>query len=276
MEKRENPDISLFTQREEEIYHAPYERELSFYEMVKNGDGNAVQQWLSQRPIGSVDGMGQLSDNPLRHLRYHVIISIAMITRFCIEGGMDPETAYGLSDVYIRQSDLVTQWDDLVSLHRKMCMDYTRRMSRLKKERIYSRHIVRCIDYIYAHIQEKITVEMLAGECGLHENYLSRLFKKETGVGIGDYIRSLRVETSKNMLKYSDYSLTEIAGRLAFSSQSHFVKIFHEQTGMTPKEYRNRYYRTNWGEGSNATGQKSADKVDCSDRTAKREGSREE
>ncbi len=248
MKENKNTDISLFMQREEKIEHFPYERELRFYEKVKTGRVEEVDSWIREHPIGFGDGFGCLSENPLSNLRYHVIVSIAMITRFCIEGGMDQETAYGLSDAYIQKVDKIKEAKDMVRLHRKMCVDFTQRMSRLQKETIYSKHIVQCVDYIYAHINERITVDMLAEHCDLHASYLSRLFKKETGQGIGDYIRALKVNTAKNMLKYSDYTFLEISNFLAFSSQSHFVKVFHEYAGITPSDYRNQYYRISWGE----------------------------
>ena len=251
MKETANPDISLYMQREENISHAPYEKELRFYEKVKSGQVEEIDAWMSEHPIGFGDGFGRLSDNPVHNLRYHVIVSIAMITRFCIEGGMDLETAYGLSDMYIRKADVIRDEEELVRMHKKMCVDFTQRMRRLKKETIYSKHIVQCVDYIYAHINERITTEQLAAHCRLHVSYLSRLFKKETGVGIADYVRSRKIEAAQNMLKYSEYSFSEIAHFLAFSSQSHFVKVFRECVGITPREYRNQYYRTNWGEKKN-------------------------
>ncbi len=251
MKETGNPDISLYMQREENIVHAPYEKELRFYEKVKSGQVEEVDTWMGDHPIGSGEGFGILSDNPINNLRYHVVISIAMITRFCIEGGMDLETAYGLSDMYIRKADVIKDEKEIIRMHRRMCVDFTQRMRRLKKETIYSKHIVLCVDYIHAHINERITTEQLAAHCGLHVSYLSRLFKKETGVGIGDYVRSRKIEAAQNMLKYSEYTFSEIAHLLAFSSQSHFVKVFHECVGITPREYRNQYYRTNWGEKKN-------------------------
>ncbi len=251
MKENTNLDISLYMQREENIFHAPYEKELSFYEKVKNGEVEEVDGWMRAHPIGTGEGFGKLSDNPIHHLRYHVIISVAMITRFCIEGGMDPETAYGLSDMYIRKADVIRDKIELTRLHLHMCVDFTQRMRRLKKDSIYSKHIVQCVDYIHAHINERVTTEKLAAHCGLHVSYLSRLFKQETGVGIGEYIRRRKLETAQNMLKYSDYTFSEIAAFLAFSSQSHFVKVFRENVGITPGEYRNQYYRTNWGEKKN-------------------------
>ncbi len=251
MKENSNPDIGLYMQREEDIIHAPYEKELTFYEKVKRGQVEEVDSWMRSHPIGSGEGFGVLSENPVNNLRYHVIVSVAMITRFCIEGGMDLETAYGLSDMYIRKADVTKTEEELRKLNLKMCLDFTQRMKKLKKETIYSKHIVQCVDYIYAHINERITTEQLAAQCGLHISYLSRLFKKETGVGISEYIRNRKIEAAQNMLKYSEYTFSEIAHFLAFSSQSHFVKVFRESVGVTPREYRNQYYRTNWGEKKN-------------------------
>ena len=53
-------------------------------------------------------------------------------------------------------------------------------------------------------------------------------------------------EKAKNLLTYSNYSLTEIANYLAFSSQSHFIQIFQKYGGTTPRKYRELHFRNNW------------------------------
>ncbi|MBP3325216.1 MAG: helix-turn-helix domain-containing protein [Coprococcus sp.] len=50
---------------------------------------------------------------------------------------------------------------------------------------------------------------------------------------------------AENLLKYSDFSAIDISNDLCFSSHSHFIKVFKEHTGYTPKEYRNRFFRRN-------------------------------
>ena len=52
------------------------------------------------------------------------------------------------------------------------------------------------------------------------------------------------MEAAQNMLRFSDYTCAEISAILAFSSQSHFNRVFRAQTGYTPKEFRNRFFRT--------------------------------
>ena len=54
------------------------------------------------------------------------------------------------------------------------------------------------------------------------------------------YMMRRRVETARNMLLHSDYSYAQIAVSLGFSSQSHFIRVFREQTGMTPAQYRRK------------------------------------
>ncbi len=99
-----------------------------------------------------------------------------------------------------------------------------------------------CIDYIYKHLHQRITVPDLAEQAGLTESYLSTLFKKETGRSISDYVLDRRIEAASNMLKFSNYSCADIGAILAFSSQSHFIRVFKARTGQTPRAFRERFY----------------------------------
>ena len=56
----------------------------------------------------------------------------------------------------------------------------------------------------------------------------------------------VKIEKAKNLLRFSDFSMVEIASYLSFSSQSHFIKLFSEETNLTPKKYRKLYYGTHW------------------------------
>ena len=152
-------------------------------------------------------------------------------------------TAYNLSDFYIKKSDTMKSVEDISELHAFMCIDYAKKMRNLKKNSICSKPVAECIDYIYDHLHTRITVELLAKRVNLTPSYLSRLFKKETGDNIGHYIKMLKLDTARNMLMYSDYSLAQIAQTLAFPSQSYFTEQFKIHTGLTPANYRNINFR---------------------------------
>jgi len=236
----------LFLQRESEISHSPYENELEFYELVREGNIRKIDEKMAQYPISNQDGRGTLSDDPVRNILYHFIVSVAMISRFCMEGGLDAETAYSLSDLYIQKGDRCTSISTLTEIHQSMCRDFATRMGEFRKKRFYSRHVLLCTDYIYENLQKRITVRDLAKHVKRNESYLSVSFRAETGKSISEYIREKKIEAAQNMLKYADFSCLSIANYLAFSSQSHFIKVFKDQTGLTPASYRKKVFRTNW------------------------------
>ena len=219
-----------FVQRENNLLRAPYNPEVSFYTAIKEGDVAKVEQ-LCQESLLDKEGLGTLSDHYLQNIKYHYVITTAIIARYCIEGGMELSNAYSLSDFYIQKAD-------------RCKMDYAKRMRNLRKSKISSLHIAVCLDYIYDHLHTHITAEQLAKLTGLNISYLSRLFKKETGQTISNYIRDKKIETAKNMLLYSDFSPSEIASILAFPSQSYFTEVFRKTTGVTPRKYQESFLRT--------------------------------
>lgn len=230
----------------DDIHHRPLEDEYSFYTAVKSGDMMYVRKNLSEGDFTNPEGMGILSKNAITNLKYHFVITVAMITRHCVDGGMELEQAYRLSDFYILKLDSCNTKKSISDLHQSMALDFTGKMVMLKKSAILSKPLVLCIDYIYAHINERITIDSLAEYTNLSTSYLSRLFKQNIGTSVSDYIREKKIDKAVNLLKYSDSSLIEIANYLAFSSQSHFIQIFEKYMGITPKKYRDLYYHKNW------------------------------
>ena len=175
------------------------------------------------------------------------------MTRMCRQHGMELEQAFRLSDFYIQKLDDIHTADEIKRLHDEMVMDYAEKMRRYHHSNTNSKHINACKEYIYAHIKERITIEDLADALGVSSSYLSRLFKKETGVSVSAYIRNRKIDMAKNLLRFSNDSMIDIANRLSFSSQSHFIQQFREVVGMTPKKYRDTYYMVEWGSESPLT-----------------------
>ena len=233
-----------FLNREYNVSHLSYEREMAFFDSIKQGNLEEVMRLY--KPLNS-DDLGLLSEDSLRNIKYHLIITVAFITRYCIEGGMEMETAYNMSDIYIQNIDKCTSKEQVQKLHKEILEGYTKRMQTIRKSNHYSKSILLCLDYIYDNLHTKITLEQLADKAGLSETYLSKLFHKEVGITICGYIMKKRIEAAENMLKFSDYTSTEISNYLCFSSESHFIQVFKKITGYTPKHYREQFFRTRWG-----------------------------
>ncbi len=222
--------------------HTTYQDESRRFHLLMNGDMRAVEDSVS---ILDAEIQGTLSKNPLRNLRYLFIINTGLATRYIIEAGVPQETVYSISDVYIQKADVATTMDEIKELNREVWTVFVETVREFKKESLYSKQILFCLNYIDSHFNEKITLEDLADKVYLHPCYLAALFKKETGETFGNYLINIRIKTSKALLTKTDYSYSQIAYSLGFCSQSHFTKMFHQHTGFTPREFRSRFFNTN-------------------------------
>ena len=229
-----------YVMREDYIFHAPYNPEVEFYEAVRDGNKAAAEKSLKV-DFCDKPGLGVLSSNSLQSFKYHFAITAAMLSRYCIDGGMEHEQAYHISDLYINMVDKCGSKREISELHKKMVREYVKRMSDQKTAKVYSKHVVMCIRYIYDHLHERVTVADAADSLNLSEGYLSRLFKKETGMTFGEYVMRKKTETARNMIDYSGYSLSQISNILAFGSQSYFVKVFKKYEGITPGKYQSTH-----------------------------------
>ena len=83
-----------------ETLHRSPTVEYSFYNAVRSGDMEAVIKNCSEDEFIRLEGTGVLSRNALTNIKYHFVVTTAMLTRYCIDGGLEPEQAYRLSDFY--------------------------------------------------------------------------------------------------------------------------------------------------------------------------------
>lgn len=233
----------LYVQKSGGFTRNPFERELKFYRTIQSGDVEGVKKLFEDVRKDFSEGKGTLSADPVRNMMYHFVTAVALISRFCVEGGLPHDVAYTLSDIYIQRADKMNDVNALLDLFGEMQVDFAERMKIFKKENIISLHVRRCIDYIYDHLHDELTLSVLSEYVGLNQSYLSKLFSKETGMSIKAFVIRERVRTAENLLKNSDFSCLDISLALGFSSQSAFISTFKKQIGMTPKKYRESHYK---------------------------------
>ena len=226
-----------FLHREYEFFRAPLAPEMDFYETIRSGNLRKVKNLLNE-PFHEKKGLGVLSNDPIQNLKYHLTITVALVARFCISGGLSQAESYSLSDYYIRRTDEARTKEEISEIHNEMCIHYAEQMQSLQKSAISSKAVSTCINYIYEHLHTRITLKTLSSVTNLSAPYLSRLFKKETGYPVSEYILAKKLETAKSMLSSSDYSIAEISASLAFPSQSYFTNVLKKDCNLTPKQYR--------------------------------------
>jgi AraC-like DNA-binding protein len=92
--------------------------------------------------------------------------------------------------------------------------------------------------WIEEHYTEEIRLEVIAQALHLSKYYLSRIFLRETGGSLSDYIVARRIKQACNLLHTTIYSVEQIASQIGFGNVSHFIRIFKKVMGTTPLQYR--------------------------------------
>jgi two-component system, response regulator YesN len=106
--------------------------------------------------------------------------------------------------------------------------------------RTISEEVKRMIEEAY---DTDLTLEKCALRINYHPQYISRVFRRETGVNFADYLAQHRLEMAKKFLRDSDLTIKELAERLKYNNPANFIRYFRKMEGMTPGQYREKTAR---------------------------------
>lgn len=227
----------IFNERENGAIHTPYAYETDFLESVKKGSRTEVKAHINMMLKYGIT-VGKMSSDSLREIQYWAVSALTLLTRYAVQGGLDETTAYNFSDNSIYRIDSMTKSDEIVEYVMHRCIELTDMIAESRENSVYPQAIRKCLHYINTHLHEKLDIHTLAMHCGLSDDYLSYLFKKNIGINLCSYIRTQRLLYSKEMLR-QNYSVSDVAYYLGFCSESYFIKCFKKEFGKTPKKYRN-------------------------------------
>lgn len=104
--------------------------------------------------------------------------------------------------------------------------------------------IIDILDYIDNNLYKKITMEELSKKFYFNKDYIMRLFKKEIGLTIIDYINKKRIYNSLEELHKTDDMMLKVALKHGYSSQEYYSEIFSKYMGVNPLTYR-KFTRVN-------------------------------
>ncbi|WP_265459767.1 helix-turn-helix domain-containing protein [Enterococcus sp. HY326] len=227
-----------FSYQEEGALHNPYDQEVREQSSIREGNREKLLLSFEESYSGR---LATLSKNPLRSIKNLGIVVLAISTRAAIEGGLHPEQAFLLSDSFILKVDEAHTQTEILTIVRNAELFFTERVAEVKKARTENPMILRVKDLIFKNLHEKITLDELAEQLHTTPTYLSKIFKKEMGSGVHEFIIQEKLKMTESLLMYSDYTIEEIAHYYSFSSQSHYGSLFKKYYQLTPNKFRQKY-----------------------------------
>lgn len=221
--------------------HNPGMFEDSIKSAIKSGNVDDLKKALNSIYASM---RGTLSRNSLRSAKNLAIVDITIATRAAIEVGLSVEEMYVISDAFIMEVEDCKYESDATALSQACALRCTQMVSKFISTRDQSEYnslvVSRCCQYIERHIYEKFELQKMCDKLNVSASYLSKLFKAEKEKTVGEYVRSRKIQIAQMMLKTTDKPISEIALMLSFNSQSHFGRVFLQETGQTPATYKSK------------------------------------
>lgn len=112
-------------------------------------------------------------------------------------------------------------------------------LSRLLPKPAYSGLSARAADLIERELHQSLTGEMLAERLGVSRPHLAATFRRTTGRTLHDYLTERRIARARELLHHSELNVGEVASRLGFKTIHHFSRVFKQETGQSPRQFRN-------------------------------------
>lgn len=154
--------------------------------------------------------------------------SILNFTLYLIERYFGRETAIWCSKVSEVDYDRISQNEFIIFSGQKEHSDDT---------------IIKAQNYIENNYQEKLNIESIADLVNLNSRSFLRRFKKATSNTPLEYIQRVKIEAAKKKLESSTKTISEVMYNIGYNDEKAFRKTFRKYSGLSPKEYRNKYNR---------------------------------
>lgn len=219
-------------------YEKSHAREQMIMQCIRDGNFNYTHLVgeLGLRTVPDNYGTG----DPLREAKNTVMIFTAMCSRAAIEGKLSIKAAKEIEVRYIRRIEKCTTVTQITNIRQAVIAEYVSRVHELAATCGISQSVRDCCDYVKNYFMEPITLTDIAKSVCYSEYYLTRKFQKEMGMSLRDYINRVRLEYAKILLISTEDSIQQISEKVQFGTRNYFTRVFRQQEGCTPSEYRER------------------------------------
>lgn len=100
--------------------------------------------------------------------------------------------------------------------------------------------LYRIIEYVLNHYREPLRAAEVAAELGISTSYLARIFSRQIHMNFNEYVNRLRIQEAESLLSTTDRPITDVMLEVGFESQTTFNRVFRQEHGISPRQYRNQ------------------------------------
>lgn len=114
-------------------------------------------------------------------------------------------------------------------------------LSNLEDEESKQQKINKAVEFIKENYNSDINMAVVSNYVSMNYTFFSEAFKEITGASFVEYLKSVRINMAKRLLKSTNLKISKISAEVGYNDEKHFFKTFKAETGFTPSEYRGKY-----------------------------------
>ena len=183
----------------------------------------------------------RLSD-PVRNGKNYCIIMNTLLRKAAEQGGVHPVYIDALSSEFALKIESISVPREINELMRQMFGAYCDLVYRHSVKK-HSPMVQKTILLIDADLSQELSLSALAGHLGVSSGHLATAFKKETGKTLSEYVRQKRIRHAMYLLQTTNLQVQTVAQHCGILDVQYFSKLFKQQVGKTPKEYRTAFHK---------------------------------
>lgn len=180
----------------------------------------------------------------LRNIKNYTIIVNTLLRKAVERGGVHPVNIDKISSRYAVEIERCTCASDLFALIKEMVRAYCRLVSKYALGDV-SPIVQKAVFLIDNDPSRDISLSSLAQMTSVSPGYLSSIFKREMNKTVTDYITDKRISHATHLLTTTHLQIQTVASNCGILDVQYFSKIFKKKTGLTPREYREKYKKAN-------------------------------
>lgn len=206
---------------------------------IQNGNEDELREGLDIQ-LDRFPAAGRISRDERKQLEYLTVSLVNTFMIAAIQGGVYPPEANWAADLALQRLTKMKHVSEIPKLVSDTAFRFCGMVRKAKESDTGNVHVEKAKQFLSTHLTQPIGVEDAARAVGISEYHLAHLFKTHTGQTMLQYLAKTRIEAAKQLLVTENASISELAAVLQFCDQSHFTRVFRQQTGMTPAQYRNK------------------------------------